>query len=171
MIMKHFQLHLTECKQNINRIWNSGCYFEIDLHEQLLSLPTMNKSFELKENPRSSQNSSQNSSIHLPSVSLHNLNESLTETFDQDETPKDSSGEVYEPRDNQNDQEYYAKKKLKKEIKSFLSDLQDRHSLNQSELLSNILTILLDCNRPEDVLIRFGYIHLKNIKNYLPLLR
>ena len=169
MIWEHFQRHLEECKQNSTRIWKTGCYTLVDFHKELLSLT---HEAEYEENQRFRAQSSQPASpLQLPSVSPHTLDDSFKNSSGVDQSHMDSSGECYETRDGQKDNIYYAKKKLKKEISNFITNLQERHSLNKSELVSNILQILLDSNQPDDVMLRFGYINLKNIKTYLPLLK
>ena len=169
MIWEHFETHLQECKQNSTRIWRTGCYTLADFHEEVIS---SDHGAESEENQRFQCQSSQpNSPLQLPSFSPHTLDDSLKNLSHEDQAQMDSSGELYETRDGQKDQIYYGKKKLKKEISNFIMNLQEKHSLNRSELVTNILQILLDSNQPDNVLLKFGYINLKTIKTYLPLLK
>ena len=154
MIYDHYQNHLAECEKLTSNIYQYGRYCD-DISKIL------NISNESCESIRNSFIQQQ------PNLTNHELRVSSSKS----EGAK-SSGSVFEHRGApMNSKKYNDTKKLRKEVSSFLEQLEGRYELSTEEFQLNVLKTLLKQTGIEENLVKIGYIKIYNLLKYSEILK
>ena len=164
MVYDHYQNHLAECEELTSNIRQFGRYCN-DISKIL------NISNTSCENIRISFIQEQaNLTDHGLRASGSNFEEAKSPGSKSEEAK--SSGSVFNHREAPaNTKKYNDTKKLRKEVASFLEQLQGRYELSPEEFQLNVLKSLLKQTGIEENLVKIGYIKIYNILKYMEILK
>ena len=155
MVFEHFRTHFEICKdQNSNNFkfgtfegHGLGSLLDISIESLEAIQENLNKTY--SSNSIGSISSDQNNSTSA---------DSSNDEFSLAKAP------VYLPK-------YNATRKLRKQIRNFVNDMDSKHNVTMPELMMNILHVLTEYEDYEEVFGAFGYIKIENITKYSSILR